>query len=81
MSERIHWTKIYETVNNEQAEVIRAYLESNGLEVFLKGEMADELFPGLEFTPVEIMVPEEQKEQAEKLIQRYLEADTDREEN
>ncbi len=81
MDEHIHWIKVYETISNDQAEVLRAYLESNGIQVYLKGEVADDLFPGLDFTPVEIMVPQEQTGRANELIKAYLETEVEDEEN
>jgi len=75
----IKWTKVYELFNYEQAEVLRTFLESNGIKVFLKGEGADELFPGLDVTPVDVMVPQEQAEEAAKLSRQFFEDDEEEE--
>lgn len=70
--------KVLCTVNNRmQAEVLKSYLESRGINVFMQGEAAGSIY-GLSSGPlaqVDLLVAEEQYGEAEKNLKGYQEND------
>ena len=70
--EAIKWVKIYECLNRERAYVIKALLESNGIEVILQGIEEENLFPGISFGHLPLLVKEKDRIKAERLIQEFF---------
>jgi len=68
----IKWIKVYECLNRERAYVVKAFLESNGIEVMLQGIEEENIFPGMSFGHLPLLVKEEDKEKAEKLIKEFF---------
>lgn len=60
-----------------EAEVLKSYLESSGIKVFMRVEAAGQLY-GLSTGPlaeVDLLVAEEQFQEAERLLEEYQEND------
>lgn len=67
------WVVVTEVSGELQADIIRSLLESQGIEVFLNQEGAGKAY-GLSIGPlgeVQILVPEHQKETANKIVDDY----------
>ncbi|MGW8142979.1 MAG: putative signal transducing protein [Anaerolineales bacterium] len=67
------WVVVTEVSGELQADIIRSLLESQGIEVFLNQEGAGKAY-GLSIGPlgeVQILVPEHQKEAANKIVDDY----------
>jgi hypothetical protein len=84
MSEN-EWVVIEKVAGDLQAEILRGFLESQGIRVLLFQEGAGRAL-GLSVGPlgeVEILVPEESRSAAEKLLDNYYSGlyETDQEEN
>ncbi len=69
--EEVKWVKIWECNTSEEAHILKAYLENNGVRVVLQGVEEKSLFPSIGFSRVPVLVLEEDKEKAAKLIEQY----------
>ncbi len=67
----IKWIKVWECITPEEVYVLKAYLENQGIRVVLQGVEEKGLFPSIGFSRVPVLVLEEDKEKAEKLIEQY----------
>jgi hypothetical protein len=74
--EEMKWEKLVEVYGRLEAEGIKSYLEAGGIQVELIQEAIGQLIPTNYdiFGRVQIFVPKEQFEEAEKLYEAYQKA-------
>ncbi len=63
------WKSVWECESRSEAEVLKTYLESHGIRVFLQGEESNFLYPILR---IRVLVPADQWEQAKKLTELFF---------
>ncbi len=63
------WKSVWECESPTEAEVLKTYLESHGIRVFLQGQESNFLYPVLR---VRVLVPEEQWEKARGLTEIFF---------
>jgi hypothetical protein len=70
---KIEWVEVYSAVNNIEAEIIKGFLESQGLLVYLSQEGYQKAMgiSGPAGALVEVMVPNYQEDQAKELLVGY----------
>jgi hypothetical protein len=68
----IEWVEIHKCSGSTEAYILKSFLESNGIRVILQGLTEDAIFPGLEFSKIPVLVPQADKEKAEKLLSEFL---------
>ena len=70
---KIEWVKIYSAVNQIEAEIIKGFLEAQGLLVYLSQEGYQKAIgiSGVAGAYVEVMVPNHQEEHAKGILQDY----------
>jgi hypothetical protein len=69
------WALIYEAIGHDEANVIRSFLEAEGIEVQVLQEAAGSSFP-VTFGPlayVQIYVPQEKEADARSLLENFKE--------
>ncbi len=64
-----HWKSVWECESRSEAEVLKTYLESHGIRVFLQGGESNYLYPVLR---VRVLVPEEDLEKARELTELFF---------
>lgn len=70
---KIEWVEVYSAVNQIEAEIVKGYLEAQGLLVYLSQEGYQRAI-GITGAPgayVDVMVPNYQQEQAKELLIDY----------
>ncbi len=66
--------KIFRATNQAEADFLKSFLESNGIEVFIQGYHHRSLLGMLgPYVQLDLMVPQENQEEAERLITEYRE--------
>ena len=71
------YTKLTEVMGRATADVLEAYLKSEGIDVVLVEEAVHHLTHTFTFAPVQIYVPKASLTQARELMRRFNESDSE----
>ena len=63
------WKSVWECESRSEAEVLKTYLESHGIKVFLQGEESNLIYPVLR---IRVLVPAENLEKAKQLTEIFF---------
>ena len=70
---KIEWVEVYSALNQIEAEIIKGFLEAQGMLVYLSQEGYQKTIgiSGVAGAYVEVMVPNHQEEQAKEILKDY----------
>ena len=70
---KVKWVEVFSAVNQIEAEIIKGFLESQGLLVYLSQEGYSKAIgiSGIAGAYIEVMVPNHQEEQAKEILIGY----------
>ncbi len=71
-----HRVTIWKTTSEEEAFLLKSFLESRGISVFVKGQGTDSIFPDLPFSRLEVQVPSSEVEKAKALADEFFNWET-----
>jgi len=66
------WVTVWKTTSEEEAYLLKTYLENQGIPVFVKGQGTDSIFPDLAFSRLEVQVPASLEERAQVLAEDFF---------
>jgi hypothetical protein len=66
------WITVWKTAHDEEAFLLKSFLESHGLHVFIKGQGTGSVFPDLPFAHVEVQVPAGEEAKARALVEEFF---------